>query len=74
MQSSNTSNMIFPIRHIVSYLSKCMTLLAGTIILTGTPEGVGFARKPPVFMKPGQVVEVTIEGIGTLANRVVRKQ
>ncbi|MGA3174642.1 MAG: fumarylacetoacetate hydrolase family protein [Syntrophorhabdales bacterium] len=72
MQSSNTSNMIFTCRQIVSYLSRCMTLLPGTIILTGTPEGVGYARKPPVFLKAGQTVECTIEGIGTLANPVVR--
>ena len=74
MQSSNTSNMIFSCRHIVSYISRSMTLLPGTIILTGTPEGVGFVRKPPVFLKDGQVVECTIEGIGTLSNPVVRSR
>jgi 2-keto-4-pentenoate hydratase/2-oxohepta-3-ene-1,7-dioic acid hydratase in catechol pathway len=72
MQSSNTSNMIFPCRYVVSYLSRNMTLLPGTLILTGTPEGVGFVRKPPVFLKEGQIVECTIEGIGTLTNPVVR--
>ncbi len=71
MQSSNTSNMIFSCRRIVSYLSTCMTLLPGTVILTGTPEGVGFARTPPVFLKAGQVVECSVEGIGALANPVV---
>jgi 2-keto-4-pentenoate hydratase/2-oxohepta-3-ene-1,7-dioic acid hydratase in catechol pathway len=71
MQSSNTSNMIFSSRRIVSYISTCMTLLPGTIILTGTPEGVGFARTPPLFLKAGQLVECAIEGIGTLANPVV---
>ncbi len=70
MQSSNTSNMIFSCRRIVSYLSRCMTLLPGTVILTGTPEGVGFARNPPVFLREGQVVECEIEGIGVLSNPV----
>lgn len=72
MQSSNTANMIFPCRFIVSYLSRSMTLLPGTVILTGTPEGVGFVRKPPVFLKEGQVVECSIEGIGTLTNPIIR--
>ncbi len=71
MQDSNTSDMIFSCRQIVSYLSKSMTLLPGTIIMTGTPQGVGFARKPPVFLKAGQTVECRIEGIGLLANPVV---
>lgn len=70
MQSSNTSDMIFPARRIVSHLSHSFTLLPGTLILTGTPGGVGFMRKPPVFLRPGQVVEVEIEGIGILANPV----
>jgi 2-keto-4-pentenoate hydratase/2-oxohepta-3-ene-1,7-dioic acid hydratase in catechol pathway len=65
MQSSTTADMIFPVRRIVSHLSHCFTLLPGTLILTGTPGGVGFMRKPPVFLRPGQVVEVEIEGIGT---------
>ncbi len=70
MQASNTSDLIFPVKRIVSYLSRCFTLLPGTLILTGTPSGVGFMRKPPVYLRPGQVVEVEIEGIGTLANQV----
>ncbi len=70
MQASNTSDMIFPCRRIVSYLSECMTLLPGTVILTGTPQGVGYTRKPPVFLKPGQTVECSIWGIGTLSNPV----
>jgi 2-keto-4-pentenoate hydratase/2-oxohepta-3-ene-1,7-dioic acid hydratase in catechol pathway len=68
MQSSNTSDMIFGCRKVVSHLSRCMTLLPGTIILTGTPEGVGFTRKPPVFLRPGQKLETEIEGIGVLVN------
>jgi len=71
MQSSNTSDMIFSVRQIVAHLSRCMTLLPGTVILTGTPSGVGFVRKPPVFLRPGQVVECIIEGIGVLSNPVV---
>ncbi|MGI5922632.1 MAG: fumarylacetoacetate hydrolase family protein [Lentisphaeria bacterium] len=74
MQQSSTANMIFNCRYLISYLSHAMTLLPGTIILTGTPEGVGMARKPPVYLKPGDVVEVSIEGIGTLRNPVVKQQ
>ena len=70
MQSSNTSDMIFNCRQLVSYISQCMTLLPGSIILTGTPEGVGFSRKPPVFLKAGDTVIVEIEGIGALDNTV----
>jgi 2-keto-4-pentenoate hydratase/2-oxohepta-3-ene-1,7-dioic acid hydratase in catechol pathway len=74
MQTSNTSEMVFSTRRLVSYLSECMTLLPGTVILTGTPEGVGFAREPPVFLREGQVVECEIEGIGILSNPVVRQR
>jgi 2-keto-4-pentenoate hydratase/2-oxohepta-3-ene-1,7-dioic acid hydratase in catechol pathway len=71
MQASSTSDMIFPVRRIVSHLSRCFTLLPGTLILTGTPGGVGFKRNPPVYLRTGQVVEVEIEGIGILVNPVV---
>jgi len=70
MQDSTTSDMIFSSRRIVSYISRSFTLLPGTIILTGTPEGVGFKRTPPVYLRPGQIVETEIEGIGTLVNPV----
>ncbi len=70
MQSSSTSDMIFSCRQLVSYISRCMTLLPGTVILTGTPEGVGFARKPPVFLRPGDVVEVEVGPVGVLRNPV----
>lgn len=70
MQDSSTSDMIFGTRALVSYISHAMTLLPGTIILTGTPPGVGFARTPPVFLKPGDVCEVEVEGIGVLRNPV----
>jgi len=55
----------------ISFLSQDTTLLHGTIILTGTPEGVGFTRSPPQFLRPGDLVEVSIEGLGTLSNPVV---
>lgn len=71
MQDSSTSQMIFSVADLVSYLSHSITLLPGTVIFTGTPSGVGFARKPPVFLKPGDVCEVEIEGIGTLTNNIV---
>lgn len=69
-QDSNTENMIFRIPDIIAILSRGMTVEAGDIIATGTPSGVGFARKPPEFLKPGDVVEVEIEKIGVLRNRV----
>lgn len=71
MQDSNTSDLIFSCRELIAYLSDAMTLLPGTVILTGTPSGVGFARKPPVFLRPGDTVEIEIEGIGTLSNPVI---
>lgn len=72
MQDSNLSDLIFPVRKLVSYLSKNMTLRPGTVIMTGTPDGVGFARTPPVFLREGDVVEIEIEGIGLLRNPVAR--
>ncbi len=69
-QDSSTAHMIFRIPDIIAILSRGMTLDAGDIIATGTPSGVGFARKPPEFLKPGDVVEVEIEKIGVLRNRV----
>ena len=71
MQDSNTSDLIFPCRELIAYLSDAMTLLPGTVIFTGTPSGVGFARKPPVFLRPGDTVEIEIEGIGKLRNPVI---
>ncbi|MBN1399186.1 MAG: fumarylacetoacetate hydrolase family protein [Anaerolineae bacterium] len=71
MQESNTSDLIFSCRQLISFLSHSMTLLPGTVIMTGTPSGVGFARKPPVFLRPGDVVEIEIDGIGVLSNKVI---
>ena len=72
MQESNTRQLIFPVDELISHASANMTLLPGDIISTGTPGGVGVFRDPPVFLKPGDVVEVEIEGIGTLSNPVQR--
>ncbi|NLO74390.1 MAG: fumarylacetoacetate hydrolase family protein [candidate division WS1 bacterium] len=74
MQHSNTQHMIFPCRYLVSYLSQVTTLRPGSVIMTGTPEGVGFSRKPQVFLRSGDRMEVSIQGIGTLANPVSAEQ
>lgn len=70
MQDANTSDFIFPIDDLVAKLSECMTLEPGDVIVTGTPAGVGYVRKPPVYMKDGDICEVEIEGIGVLTNRI----
>jgi 2-keto-4-pentenoate hydratase/2-oxohepta-3-ene-1,7-dioic acid hydratase in catechol pathway len=70
-QDSTTADMIFKIDTIVEWLSKGMTLEAGDIVATGTPEGVGMGRTPPEYLKSGDVVETEVEGIGTLKNRIV---
>ncbi len=70
MQQARTSLMVFGVRYLVAELSKGTTLLAGTIVLTGTPAGVGAGRKPPVYLKDGDVVEVRIERVGSITNRV----
>lgn len=66
--------MIFDVATIISELSRGTTLLPGTVILTGTPNGVGDARKPPVYLKDGDVVEISIEGVGVLKNTVVEEK
>lgn len=71
VQDSNTSDMIFDVRQIIAFLSGSTTLMPGTVILTGTPEGVGMARTPPRWLEPGDEVSVEIEQIGTLTNEVV---
>ncbi len=70
LQNSNTADMIFSVPFLVSYLSNQFTLLPGTVIVTGTPEGVGCARKPPVYLKPGDSISIEIERIGVLTNPV----
>jgi 2-keto-4-pentenoate hydratase/2-oxohepta-3-ene-1,7-dioic acid hydratase in catechol pathway len=71
VQDSNTSEMIFDVTTLIAECSNAFALVPGDIILTGTPSGVGFARTPPLFMRPGDVCEIEIEGIGTLSNPVV---
>ncbi len=71
MQDSNTNDLIFGCRQLISYLSRQFTLLPGTAIMTGTPSGVGFARDPQVFLKEGDEVTIEIDGIGRLTNTVV---
>jgi 2-keto-4-pentenoate hydratase/2-oxohepta-3-ene-1,7-dioic acid hydratase in catechol pathway len=70
MQSDNTNNMMFPVAETIAYVTQGMTLEPGDVIVTGTPSGVGFARKPPVWMKQGDTCEVDIEGIGVLVNPI----
>jgi 2-keto-4-pentenoate hydratase/2-oxohepta-3-ene-1,7-dioic acid hydratase in catechol pathway len=71
MQDSNTSQLIFGVAELIAYLSQVFTLEPGDLIFTGTPPGVGMARKPPVWLKPGDTVEVDIDHLGTLRNPVV---
>ena len=73
VQSSHTGHMIFPIPRLIAYASTIFTLVPGDVIVTGTPAGVGWSRKPPRFMKPGDVCEVEIEGIGVLRNPIVQQ-
>jgi 2-keto-4-pentenoate hydratase/2-oxohepta-3-ene-1,7-dioic acid hydratase in catechol pathway len=72
MQESNTSQLIFRVDEVIAYLSKIFTLEPGDLIFTGTPPGVGMARNPPVWLQPGDIVEVEIDGLGVLRNPVVR--
>ncbi len=71
LQNANTKNMIFDVATLVSVCSEAMALQPGDIIITGTPAGVGLARKPPVWMKAGDVCEIEVEGMGVLRNSVV---
>jgi len=70
MQNGNTKNLIFDVRALVSYLSNLITLTPGDVIATGTPAGVGFTRKPPVFLQPGDAVRMEITGLGVLENPI----
>jgi 2-keto-4-pentenoate hydratase/2-oxohepta-3-ene-1,7-dioic acid hydratase in catechol pathway len=74
MQDWNTNDMVFDVPALVEFLSGSKTLLPGTVILTGTPHGVGFARKPPVFLKAGDTVTIEIEKIGSLSNPVTEER
>jgi 2-keto-4-pentenoate hydratase/2-oxohepta-3-ene-1,7-dioic acid hydratase in catechol pathway len=72
MQESTTAKMIFGVGDLVAFIGEAITLVPGDLIATGTPEGVGAFREPPIFLKPGDEIVVEIDGIGRLANRVVR--
>jgi 2-keto-4-pentenoate hydratase/2-oxohepta-3-ene-1,7-dioic acid hydratase in catechol pathway len=74
MQDSNTDQLIFGVPALIEFLSESITLEPGDVIATGTPPGVGFARNPPVFLKPGDRMEVLIEGVGGLGNPVVSEE
>jgi len=74
VQDWNTSDMIFPVAQLIEFLSASTTLPPGTVILTGTPQGVGMARTPPLFLREGDVVTVEIERIGALTNPVVAEE
>jgi len=73
MQDSNTEQLVFGVAEVIAYLSRIFTLEPGDLIFTGTPPGVGMARKPPVWLQPGDIVEVEIDGLGRLRNPVVRR-
>ena len=73
MQRATTDQLIFKIPKLFSYISTFTPLVPGDVIATGTPGGVGFKRNPPVFMKPGDTIEVEISGIGTLRNTIVEE-
>ncbi len=73
MQDSSTAQLIFRIDEVITYLSQVCTIEPGDLIFTGTPPGVGMARTPPVFLKPGDVAEVEIEGLGVLRNPVIAR-
>ena len=71
MQDSNTNQLIFPVDYLISHISQFVTLSPGDLIYTGTPSGVGAGRNPPLFLKPGDQIEVEIQGLGVLFNTVV---
>ena len=71
LQNSNTRELIFKIPELIEFLSKVVTLESGDVVITGTPAGVGFTRKPPRYLKPGDQVSIYVQGIGTLTNPVV---
>ena len=74
MQNGTTANLIFKVPHLIAYVSRFMTLLPGDIISTGTPAGVGLGMNPPVYLKPGDIVELGINGLGTSRQQVVAFQ
>jgi 2-keto-4-pentenoate hydratase/2-oxohepta-3-ene-1,7-dioic acid hydratase in catechol pathway len=71
MQSGTTADMLFSVGELIAFTSRHVTLRPGDVILTGTPDGVGMARKPPVYMKPGASVTARIDGLGSITNSIV---
>lgn len=71
MQNSSTANFIFSIPQVIAYVSRFMTLLPGDIISTGTPPGVGLGMNPPLYLKPGDIMELGIDGLGTSRQEVI---
>jgi acylpyruvate hydrolase len=71
MQKGQIDDLVFPVRKLVAILSECMTLEPGDVVVTGTPAGVGYARKPPIWMKHGDTVEIEVDGLGKLINTVL---
>jgi 2-keto-4-pentenoate hydratase/2-oxohepta-3-ene-1,7-dioic acid hydratase in catechol pathway len=74
VQDSNTDDLIFNVPYLIAYISKFMTLLPGDIISTGTPAGVGLGMNPPLYLKPGDILELGIDGLGTSKQHVVAYQ
>ena len=74
MQSARTSQMLVDVPSAVEFFSSFTRLAPGDVIATGTPGGVGFARTPPVWMHPGDIIEITVESIGTIRNRIVAEE
>ncbi len=72
LQEGNTRDMLFPVAQLIAYISRTLTLQPGDVLATGTPSGVGFARKPPVLLQPGDEIAVEIDGLGSTCNRVER--
>ena len=70
MQDGQTDDLVFPVRTLIAILSECMTLEPGDVVVTGTPAGVGYARKPPIWMKAGDSIEIEVPGIGKLVNTI----
>jgi 2-keto-4-pentenoate hydratase/2-oxohepta-3-ene-1,7-dioic acid hydratase in catechol pathway len=71
MQDANTHDFLWDVKEALCLITECITLMPGDVIITGTPAGVGYARTPPVWMQPGDICEIEIEGIGTLSNSIV---
>jgi 2-keto-4-pentenoate hydratase/2-oxohepta-3-ene-1,7-dioic acid hydratase in catechol pathway len=74
LQSASTDDMVFDVASLVSIIREAITLEPGDVVVTGTPAGVGLARKPPLFMKPGDICEVEVEGLGILINPIVQER